>query len=79
MFIRNLYGRLNASWKICFLVVNCQSFLVIDGYLLNFLYFLSLESIGFLVIIPGFVCLFFNIIPDNRMFLSLIIVSRSKG
>ena len=28
-------GRLNASWKICSLVVNRQSFLVIDGYRLN--------------------------------------------
>merc|ERR1712060_424621 len=32
---RNVHGRLNASWKICFLAVNGQSFLVIDGYLLN--------------------------------------------
>jgi hypothetical protein len=30
-----IHGRLNASWKICSLVVNRQSFLVIDGYLLN--------------------------------------------
>jgi hypothetical protein len=30
---------LNASWKICFLVVNGQSFLVIDGYLLNLFWF----------------------------------------
>jgi hypothetical protein len=29
----NVYGRLNASWKICSLAVNGQSFLVIDGYL----------------------------------------------
>ena len=28
-------GRLNASWKICSLVVNRQSFLVIDGSLLK--------------------------------------------
>ena len=27
---------MNASWKICSLVVNRQSFLLIDGYLLNF-------------------------------------------
>ena len=32
----NVHGRLNASWKICSLAVNGQSFLVIDGYLLNF-------------------------------------------
>lgn len=32
---RIIHGRLNASWKICSLVVNRQSFLVIDGYLLN--------------------------------------------
>jgi len=32
---RIIHGRLNISWKICSLVVNCQSFLVIDGYLLN--------------------------------------------
>ena len=32
---RNIYGSLNPSWKIYFLVVNGQSFLVIDGYLLN--------------------------------------------
>ena len=31
----NVHGRLNASWKICSLAVNGQSFLVIDGYLLN--------------------------------------------
>ena len=30
-----IWGILNASWKICFLVVNGQSFLVLDGYLLN--------------------------------------------
>merc|ERR1711890_50421 len=36
---RNVHGRLNASWKICFLAINGQSFLVIDGYLLNPLYF----------------------------------------
>ena len=29
----NVHGRLNASWKICSLAVNGQSFLVIDGYL----------------------------------------------
>jgi len=33
--IGNVHGRLNASWKICSLAVNGQSFLVIDGYLLN--------------------------------------------
>ena len=33
---RIIHGRLNASWKICSLVVNRQSFLLIDGYLLNF-------------------------------------------
>merc|ERR1712061_438469 len=32
---RKVHRRLNASWKICFLAVNGQSFLVIDGYLLN--------------------------------------------
>ena len=32
---RSVHGRLNASWKICSLAVNGQSFLVIDGYLLN--------------------------------------------
>eukprot|EP00415_Alexandrium_ostenfeldii_P000152 UN0152 len=32
---RKVHGRLNGSWKICFLAVNGQSFLVIDGYLLN--------------------------------------------
>ena len=32
---RNTHGRLNASWKINSLAVNGQSFLVIDGYLLN--------------------------------------------
>ena len=31
----NVHGRLIASWKICSLAVNGQSFLVIDGYLLN--------------------------------------------
>ena len=35
IFGRNTHGRLNASWKICSLAVNGQSFLVIDGYLLN--------------------------------------------
>merc|ERR1711876_82925 len=30
---RKIHGRLNASWKISFLAVNGQSFLVIDGYL----------------------------------------------
>ena len=30
-----VHGRLNASWKISSLAVNGQSFLVIDGYLLN--------------------------------------------
>ena len=30
-----IHGRLNASWKICSLVVNRQSFLVIDGSLLK--------------------------------------------
>ena len=30
-----VHGRLNASWKISCLAVNGQSFLVIDGYLLN--------------------------------------------
>ena len=38
-------GRLNASWKICYLVVNRQSFLVIDGYLLNILCLLELICI----------------------------------
>ena len=32
---RNVHGRLKASWKICSLAVNGQSFLVIDGYLLS--------------------------------------------
>jgi len=32
---RNVHGKLNASWKISFLAVNGQSFLVIDGYLLH--------------------------------------------
>ena len=32
---RIIHGILNASWKICSLVVNGQSFLVIDGYLQN--------------------------------------------
>merc|ERR1712087_712823 len=32
---REVHGILNASSKICFLVVNGQSFLVIDGSLLN--------------------------------------------
>ena len=32
---RKVLGRLNASWKISSLAVNGQSFLVIDGYLLN--------------------------------------------
>ena len=32
---REVHGRLNASWKISSLAVNGQSFLVIDGYLLN--------------------------------------------
>ena len=31
-----VHGRLNASWKICCLAVNGQSFLVIDGYLISF-------------------------------------------
>ena len=35
-----VHGRLNASWKICSLAVNGQSFLVIDGYLLNSVFFL---------------------------------------
>merc|ERR1740129_2217722 len=30
-----IHGKLNASWKISFLAVNGQSFLVIDGYLLD--------------------------------------------
>jgi hypothetical protein len=34
-----VHGRLNASWKISSLAVNGQSFLVIDGYLLNFISF----------------------------------------
>ena len=34
MLLRELHGRLNASWKISSLAVNGQSFLVIDGYLL---------------------------------------------
>ena len=33
--IRKVHRKLNASWKICSLAVNGQSFLVIDGYLLN--------------------------------------------
>ena len=32
---RKIHGKLNASWKISSLAVNGQSFLVIDGYLLN--------------------------------------------
>ena len=32
-YFGNVHGRLNASWKICSLAVNGQSFLVIDGYL----------------------------------------------
>merc|ERR1712190_384108 len=32
---RKVHGRLKASWKISCLAVNGQSFLVIDGYLLN--------------------------------------------
>ena len=32
-----IHGKLNASWKISSLAVNGQSFLVIDGYLLDFL------------------------------------------
>ena len=31
--LRNVHGKLNASWKISSLAVNGQSFLVIDGYL----------------------------------------------
>ena len=31
-----IHGKLNASWKISSLAVNGQSFLVIDGYLLDF-------------------------------------------
>ena len=34
-----IHGILNALWKICSLVVNGQSFLVIDGYLLNLFQF----------------------------------------
>ena len=33
--LRIIHGISNASWKICSLVVNGQSFLDIDGYLLN--------------------------------------------
>jgi len=33
--LRKVHGRLKASWKISCLAVNGQSFLVIDGYLLN--------------------------------------------
>merc|ERR1712048_1356394 len=36
---RKVHGILNASSKICFLVVNGQSFLVIDGSLLNLFWF----------------------------------------
>ena len=38
IFQVNVHGRLNASWKICSLAAKGQSFLVIDGYLLNLLY-----------------------------------------
>ncbi len=34
---RKVHGKLNASWKISSLAVNGQSFLVIDGYLWDFL------------------------------------------
>ena len=34
--IRVIHGCMTASWKICSLAINRQSFLVIDGYLLNF-------------------------------------------
>ena len=37
-------GIMNALWKIYFLVVNGQSFLVIDGYLLNPFRYFSLSS-----------------------------------
>ena len=33
---RKVHRNMNASWKICSLAVNGQSFLVIDGYLLNY-------------------------------------------
>ena len=39
----NVHGRLNGSWKICSLAANGQSFLVIDGYLLNSYLFLCLD------------------------------------
>ena len=35
IFKRKIHGKLNASWKISSLAVNGQSFLVIDGYLLD--------------------------------------------
>merc|ERR1712003_68695 len=44
-----VHRRLNAFWKICSLAVNGQSFLVIDGYLLNSFisvyWFMNLEII----------------------------------
>ena len=40
---RKVHTSLNASWKICSLAVNGQSFLVIDGYLLNSFYYLFLN------------------------------------
>ena len=46
---RKIHGSLSVCWKICCLGVNGQSFLVIDGYLLNSLSFsLFLKSIIFL-------------------------------
>ena len=35
--LREIQRQLNASWKICSLAVNGLLFLVIEGYLLNFL------------------------------------------
>ena len=35
LLLNKVHRNMNASWKICSLAVNGQSFLVIDGYLLN--------------------------------------------
>ena len=44
---RKIHGKLNASWKISSLAVNGQSFLVIDGYLLDFNH-VSFQALRFL-------------------------------
>ena len=69
--LRNVHGKLNASWKISSLAVNGQSFLVIDGYLLN--------TFSFFFVFTFFLSFLFNRSFIFSLFLCNLIESTVTG